>query len=238
MKPDRFISLVLQQQRPNNWSASVGKVHRNSNGGDKMRAEMDIKEVVEEAWKHEPLARPSFDQLIEMCSQLRQRNPILNAPEGASRVLGGEIFVVVSTSAKSLQEENIMAYVEAVAKVRDDMAFGYDWKGSSSAEATRDKGVDWTNPVSIGESLWFKGYCERIKAEVLVLAQFGQKVVLVCIEGGMISQLEATTMRRLRAEIEADLSKKGISCNVAVEEISFHNFKQRFRPAAAGFDEV
>jgi serine/threonine protein kinase len=227
MTHEQVVANVVQRKRPAGWPNGDEQVASSENNG-----ETAIQAMIVTAWKHDPSTRPSFEDLVDMCSHARQQDISLQPPEGASRAaLSGQIFVVVSTSAYSLQNEDVMGYVEAVAKVRDDVIFGYDWEGSSTADTRDGTGsVNWSDQASVAKSLWFKGYCERIKAEVLVLAQLGQNIVLVCIKGGPITQLEAKTMKRLKKEIETDLKKKQVPCNMAVEEIGFYDFKQRFSP--------
>ena len=151
----------------------------------------------------------------------------------------------------------VMKFVEALAKANDSVIFGYDWAGSSSEDVRdthydesirrryielngvtspvveRSGKIDWGDMDSVADSYWFKGYCERIKGEVLVLAQMGYHVMLTCIEGGPITQLEAATMERLRDEITRDLAGKGVEAqdgvpHVQVRTDTFNEFKRRF----------
>ena len=84
-------------------------------------------------------------------------------------------------------------------RLRDDVVFGYDWANSSTADP-RDKYVNWGDPSSVQESYWFKGYREGVKAQVKAFSQLPMyhKLVLICIEGGRITQLEAKTMADIR----------------------------------------
>ena len=43
--------------------------------------------------------------------------------------------------------------------------------------------MDWGSKESVAGSFWFKGFRERVKAEVLVLVQLGYRLRLLCIEG-------------------------------------------------------
>ena len=79
-----------------------------------------------------------------------------------------------------------MGMVEATAEMRTDLMFGYDWAGSSTQDP-RDQGVDWGSKESVAGSFWFKGFRERVKAEVLVLVQLGYRLRLLCIEGTCVS---------------------------------------------------
>ena len=73
--------------------------------------------------------------------------------------------------------------VEAMAEMRNDLIFGYDWAGSSTAESERDANVNWSDGESVAGSFWFKGFRERVKGQVLVLAQQWSAIRLLCIEG-------------------------------------------------------
>ena len=91
-------------------------------------------------------------------------------------------MVVVSSPGKSLEQEEVMGMVEATAEKRTDLIFGYDWAGSSTQDK-RDANVDWGDSESVEGSWWFKGFRERVKGQVLVLAQQGFAIRLLCIEG-------------------------------------------------------
>ena len=92
------------------------------------------------------------------------------------------------------------------------MTFGYDWKGSSTKDP-RDANVDWDNGEEVARSFWFKGYRERVKGQVLVLAQdiHIDKIVLMCIDGGPITQLEQRTMCQVGPE-RPDAATHGSGC--------------------------
>ena len=97
-------------------------------------------------------------------------------------------FLVVSSPGKTPEEEEVMKMVEATAETLADLIFGYDWAGSSTQDP-RDVKVNWSDSDSVAGSFWFKGFRERVKGQVLALAQLGYQLRLLCIEGGPISQL-------------------------------------------------
>jgi poly [ADP-ribose] polymerase 10/14/15 len=188
-----------------------------------------LSEMIRSAWGGK---RPSFNTLSELCCKLRTEIADLVPPSGSS---GGVLTVVVSTSERAVNGEQVMEYVEAVAKLRDDLIFGYDWAGSSTGEVRDEGTVDWSDPDSVKHSFWFTSYKGQIKAEVKTLVQLSSvsKLVLLCIEGGPITQLEAATMRQLKDEVSADLRSKNVIANIAVEIVPFVAFKSRFPPRAA-----
>jgi hypothetical protein len=75
---------------------------------------------------------------------------------------------------------------------------------------------------------WFAAYCGAVKNTIKVYCQKKEDVLLVCIEGGPITRVEAAEMPRLREEAIADLKKLGVSqpsieiCNVR----TFQEFEQ------------
>ena len=89
-------------------------------------------------------------------------------------------------------------------------------------------------------SYWFNGYQARVRAQVHAYAQVAacERLVLVCIEGGAITQLEESVMHELMAEAVRDLQgggHKGEPVDVAVEKktLTFDQFKARF-PVGVG----
>jgi DNA segregation ATPase FtsK/SpoIIIE-like protein len=192
---------------------------------------------VSACWASDPAQRPSFDELNQRFNEARMAHPSFREEppqtSSASSAFVRELVVVVSSPGKTLEQEEVMKMVEATAETHADLIFGYDWAGSSTQDP-RDGGVDWSDPDSVAESFWFKGFRERVKGQVLALAQLGYQLRLLCIEGGPISQLEARTMATMRAEIVADLQRKGYTPAVSTQLVSFNDFKQAFARAAGG----
>jgi hypothetical protein len=136
--------------------------------------------MVDLAWQHAPDERPSFQELIDKCTRASQASKALRPPRGATD-LHGRLCVVVSTSETTNlgkdgkfdpngKFEEVMNYIEGVSKISDNVIFGYDWAGSSTSDK-RDANADFSDKVAIAASYWFKGYCERIKAEVRTAAR-------------------------------------------------------------------
>ena len=102
--------------------------------------------------------------------------------------------------------------------------------------------IDWSDKESVRRSYWFTGYQARVRAQVHAYAQVAacERLVLVCIEGGAITQLEESVMHELMAEAVRDLhgaGHKGSPMDVAVEKetVTFAQFKARF-PVAMDAD--
>jgi serine/threonine protein kinase len=183
-----------------------------------------VEEIVSACWASDPAQRPSFDELNQRFNEARMAHPSFREepPQtpSASSAFVRELVVVVSSPGKTLEQEEVMKMVEATAETHADLIFGYDWAGSSTQDP-RDGGVDWSDPDSVAESFWFKGFRERVKGQVLALAQVGYQLRLLCIEGGPISQLEARTMATMRAEIVTDLPRLGYTPAVSTQLFSF-----------------
>jgi hypothetical protein len=138
------------------------------------------------------------------------------------------LYVVISSPMTTLDGQNVMEMVEALCKSRSDMIFGNDHAGSTSGDE-RDKGINWSNPDSVAESFWFKGYCDRAKGLVTALVQQGHALELVCIEGGPICQLEARSMERIKGEVSDDLKSRGVSnVDIVTRRMDFEAFKTGF----------
>jgi len=132
--------------------------------------------------------------------------------------------------------ENIMEYVEAVAKKRNDVIFSYDWGGSvtTSEEHSggKDKAVDWKNTASLEDSWWYHGFKMAILAQIKVLSQLEyDRVDLIGIKPGsdnVITQLEQEDLPKLLTQGHAMMQDKKVTPNDALRTMSFDDFKTEF----------
>ena len=187
---------------------------------------------MEEALTSRLLTYTSLDHIASgTCSQ-RPLFLIASCPALASATIGGDTF-----------DQDVMGLSVVIAKAREDVQIIYDQAGSSSANvadygpgkespamrargrigtARPGKGVDWTNRESVRQSNWFIGYQERIKGGIEISLQDGSfdEVVVLCIKGGVITQLEQDTVNEIIRDVESDLKLKSstmikpISCLV------------------------
>jgi tetratricopeptide (TPR) repeat protein len=80
----------------------------------------------------------------------------------------------------------------------------------------------------VKDTKWFAAYCGAVKHAIRLYCQNGAEVLLVCIEGGPVTRVEAAEMPRLREEAMSDLQKVGFQspsieiCSVA----TFQEFEQ------------
>jgi hypothetical protein len=75
---------------------------------------------------------------------------------------------------------------------------------------------------------WWVGYKDGIKGKVIVCAQIRgtKQVVLIAIDGGPISQLEARELPALKQQAQFDLEKKGINVELTSTSMTFSAFLQ------------
>ena len=75
---------------------------------------------------------------------------------------------------------------------------------------------------------WWVGYKDGIKGKVIVCAQFRgtKQVVLIAIDCGPISQLEARELPALKQQAQFDLEKKGINVELTSTSMTFSAFLQ------------
>ena len=102
---------------------------------------------------------------------------------------------------------------------------GYDWAGSSNASAA-DRDIDWSDPASVRKSEWWLSYKTKIKGQIIICAQMAgvKRIVMIAIEGGPISDLEARELPSLKQQAQADLETKGISTEVNIQDMSYETF--------------
>ena len=135
--------------------------------------------------------------------------------------------------------ENIMEYVEAVAKKRNDVIFSYDWKGSVTTSEEHSGGkdagmsdADWKSTASLEDSWWYHGFKMAILAQIKVLSQLEyDRVDLIGIKPGpdnVISQLEQDDLPKLLMQGHAMMQDKKVTPNDAFRTMSFDDFKTEF----------
>jgi hypothetical protein len=80
----------------------------------------------------------------------------------------------------------------------------------------------------VKDTKWFATYCGAVKNTIKVFCQKNEEVLLVCIEGGPITRVEAAEMPRLREEAMSDLQKLGVpSPSIEIRNVAtFQEFEQ------------
>jgi hypothetical protein len=156
----------------------------------------------------------------------------MQAPSGVAK--SAVITIVVSTTVTVMDaargnDKKVLEYVEAMSKIHSNLVLGYEWADSTCSDNRDRMNVDWGDPGSVGESVWFKGYCERVKGQLALMAQLPfTRVEVVCIEGGLISKLVRRKMTRLTRDVELDLEARGVKAQLSMNMITFDAFKEQY----------
>jgi tetratricopeptide (TPR) repeat protein len=119
---------------------------------------------------------------------------------------------------------------------RGKLKFGFDHTGSTSAAQEDD--VPWAEieelkaagrideaKAKVRETRWFYSYQRTAKALIKIEMQgFGGVLVLLCIEGGLITQLEAEEMQRIANEAKQDAAKSNVQVRIQLATMTFYDF--------------
>ena len=106
---------------------------------------------------------------------------------------------------------------------------GFDRAGSSTAHEQDIPLFATGDPEKLKQTMWFYGYATATKRCILMEAQnFSGTIELICINGGQISQVEASEMPRILAEAihDADLSEVEISCEFKISKMAYFDFTE------------
>lgn len=76
---------------------------------------------------------------------------------------------------------------------------------------------------------WFYGYCTAAKAQVKLFSQetFGL-LEIICVEGGMITQVEAEEMGNIIRQAKKDARLSGVKCRFKLTEMPYYDFLEQF----------
>ena len=145
------------------------------------------------------------------------------------------VYIICSTSEKDLQGREVMKMLERLCEGNPQLFVGYDWAGSSNQnpndlpDARRARGlepIDWSKSESVRTSDWWVGYKVGIKGKVMMCAQMPgvKQIVMIALDGGPISQLEARELPILKQQAQFDLETKSIAVELSSVEMSFDTF--------------
>lgn len=167
-------------------------------------------------------------------------NPMSNfdgeapAPVKSTVVVRDQVATLLCSSPqKGTDGTEIMHIVEAVCNARGgDLKFAYDWANSSTADP-RDSQVNWSDPGSVRGSYWFGKYRSRIKEAIMMSPQDANigTIVLLSIEGGPVSSLEAGELTSIKREVMGDLKAKDLSISIEVNDVGYDSFMKKYAPA-------
>jgi len=166
--------------------------------------------------------------------------PIISADslrrmEQISKDQTSTVYIICSTSEKDLQGREVMKQLERLCEGNPQLFMGYDWAGSSNKDpddlpdARRARGlepIDWSKSESVRTSNWWTGYKVGVKGKVIMCAQMPgvKRVVMIAIDGGPISQLEARELPALKQQAQFDLETKSIAVELSTVEMSYDTF--------------
>jgi hypothetical protein len=110
-----------------------------------------------------------------------------------------------------------------------------DEKKFRSAEILQQSGEWDTAKELILGTKWFQAYTGGVKKFLSAEAQgFDDTQVIICIDGGTVTQVEQQEMSRILAEATADAKKSGVVLRTRMQTMSYCEFLRRFaQPAAA-----
>ena len=191
------------------------------------------------ARKH--MAQACAERIVKVVSELEKE--ITTRGRGHAST----IFILCSTSEKDQHGREIMKELEKMCDTDPQLFMGYDWAGSSNVDlddlpdARRSRGlqpIDWGDSESVKTSSWFAGYKFGIKGKVMMCAQIAgtKRVVLIAIEGGPISKLEARELPILKEQVQFDLATKGIAVQLDIQNIDYDAFLQEYASSASRSD--
>jgi hypothetical protein len=73
------------------------------------------------------------------------------------------------------------------------------------------------------------GYCSSAKAQVKVISQKSAGLLeIICIEGGLVSQVEAEEMGSIIRQAKKDARLSDIKCRFKLTEMSYYDFLDQF----------
>jgi hypothetical protein len=119
---------------------------------------------------------------------------------------------------------------------------GFDRAGTSTAD-DRDQAIwDKLNPKKdvyerdetarkelVKRTFWFAGYKVGVKQTVKTSCQaFGGIVEMICLHGGLVTQVEQEEMATIISEGTNDAGMFGLQCQIVRKDMSFHAFVQEY----------
>jgi hypothetical protein len=173
------------------------------------------------------------DQLELMAGdEANQADTIVVEPESRRGISSGSIqeanrlkkLVIVSSPEFGPDGEGgytfpVMSSIVELSKKEQAVAIAYDWADSSNTfeedselwVALKSATKFEEKAVLIKQTRWFPAYAGGIKRAVMMACQDGFSVLMICINGGPVSQVEAREMPLICEQIISDLATIGIA---------------------------
>ena len=165
-----------------------------------------------------------LDQLLSAADNMTQV-----APADAEKVLVMSCpeMGTLSPFNEPPYDQEVMAKVEGMQKA-DKVKMGFDRKGSSTTHP-EDENVDWTDKEQVRSSKWMYGFVTAAKKVISTESQgFAGKLVIVCIEGGFITQVEAEEMQKVVNLAKKDAGQSGVRCRIELRTMAYCDFLQTY----------
>ena len=137
----------------------------------------------------------------------------------------------------------VMRTVMQLQKLSDGaIQMGFDRAGTSTSD-DRDKATwDKLNPETavyvtdvterkelVKQTFWFVGYKAAAKAQMKLACQaFDGTVEIVCLKGGLVTDVEQEEMDTIIADGIEDAKKSGVECQIEKKVMSFYTFLQEY----------
>eukprot|EP01045_Picozoa_sp_COSAG04_P008324 COSAG04_NODE_458_length_14025_cov_349.233735_2_plen_799_part_00 len=136
-------------------------------------------------------------------------------------------------------DQKVMDKVEELQQ-RRGIKFGFDRAGTTTgvkedeslfAEAAElaTAGQADAAKAKIRETKWLYGYSTAAKALIKIESQgFGGVLEILCLEGGLITQVEAEEMQRIVNDAKKDAAKSHVKVRIQLRTMSYFDFVQEF----------
>ena len=128
---------------------------------------------------------------------------------------------------------NVMDKIEEMSKV-GKVKMGFDRAGTSTT-SPKDKDVDWTEKEQVRASEWMYGFKTAAKAIIKTESQgFSGLLQIICINGGIITTVEAEEMQKIVNNAKKDAAKSHVKVRIQLSTMSYYDFLQEYdKPALA-----
>jgi ankyrin repeat protein len=160
---------------------------------------------------------------------------VVSCPEQGSLNADGSAPYDQAVMTKLIELQDLGRVKIAFDRAGTSTASKDDEKKFRSAEILQQSGEWDTAKELILGTKWFQAYTGGVKKFLSAEAQgFDGTQVIICIDGGTVTQVEQQEMSRILAEATADAKKSGVVLRTRMQTMSYCEFLRRFaQPAAA-----
>ena len=152
------------------------------------------------------------------------------APQGGDKkviVMSCPELGTLSPHGEGPYTEKVMDKVEELQQL-GRVFFGFDRAGTTT-QHPEDKALDWKNPEQIRKSKWMYGYKTAAKAQIKAFTQgFDGVLVIVCVNGGLVTRVEGEEMGRLVNDAKQDAEKSHLKVRIKLEMMDYCDFLEQY----------